>query len=356
MAKVPLEIVNVGIKKISNLSNIIDLLNKRQDAFYFSFINDDMAGAYRCGELGLLSTSEVYNVLFDFKKRVKGYHPHLIAIIDRRLDGKILTNLFSSFKMDSEKHNEGMAIFTLFGLPRILGRIPIEEYLLFELLSFAIRFLYGEGLIHNERRKCIFDKKTNKLDILDSMKQGQFCTNCKFILSQIIDEDQFIAIQNIFKIIRDVANSEDPLLVINTHIKSVQGHVPKVFLCHSSKDKDMVIRLATDLLGGGVQVWFDNWEIKVGENIVEKISSGIAESDYLAVVLSKSAVTSFWVQHEWTSMFMKAANEKKAKVLPILIEDCEIPTLLAPIRYANFKDDNLYNDSFRELLKSIRGA
>lgn len=40
--------------------------------------------------------------------------------------------------------------------------------------------------------------------------------------------------------------------------------MPSLFLSHSSADKTFVEKLAKDLEGVGVNVWFDKWEIKVG--------------------------------------------------------------------------------------------
>lgn len=39
--------------------------------------------------------------------------------------------------------------------------------------------------------------------------------------------------------------------------------MPSLFLSHSSADKTFVEKLAKDLEGVGVNVWFDKWEIKV---------------------------------------------------------------------------------------------
>ena len=57
--------------------------------------------------------------------------------------------------------------------------------------------------------------------------------------------------------------------------------------------------------------------------------------------------------NEWTSMFIQAVNEKKARILPILIEDCEIPPLLRPYRYVDFRDPDNYHLSFEKLLNAI---
>lgn len=68
--------------------------------------------------------------------------------------------------------------------------------------------------------------------------------------------------------------------------------VSKVFLSHSSADKAFVDRLASDLERVNVGVWYDKWEIRVGDLLIEKIEQGIKSNDYLAIVLSPSSVAS----------------------------------------------------------------
>jgi hypothetical protein len=70
------------------------------------------------------------------------------------------------------------------------------------------------------------------------------------------------------------------------------GTLPKVFMSHTSSDKPFVARLAADLARIGVGVWYDSWEIRGGESIVEKINERLSANDHLVVVLSPASVRS----------------------------------------------------------------
>ena len=70
---------------------------------------------------------------------------------------------------------------------------------------------------------------------------------------------------------------------------------PTVFISHSSKNKPFVEELISDLKREDVDVWFDKWEIHVGDSILQKIEEGLNNKDYLAIVLSKDSVKSEWV-------------------------------------------------------------
>ena len=66
--------------------------------------------------------------------------------------------------------------------------------------------------------------------------------------------------------------------------------MPTIFLSHTSIDKPFVEKLAKDLENIGINVWYDKYEIKVGESILWKIDEGIRESEYLGIVISKEVV------------------------------------------------------------------
>lgn len=113
--------------------------------------------------------------------------------------------------------------------------------------------------------------------------------------------------------------------------------MPKIFISHSSKDQGFARQLASDLAELGYQPWLDEWEIKVGECIVSKIQKGLDECEYVIVVLSRNSVTSGWVDREWKDKYWDEVKTGKITVLPVLIDDCEIPSLLKTKKYADFR-------------------
>ncbi|MFH0794009.1 MAG: toll/interleukin-1 receptor domain-containing protein [bacterium] len=126
------------------------------------------------------------------------------------------------------------------------------------------------------------------------------------------------------------------------------GNKARVFISHSSRDKEFVRKLVGELEKQSLNVWFDEREIKVGDSIVGKISDGLKDSDYLVVVLSKASVASPWVREELNAALMEDISNKGCAVLPVLIEDCEIPPLLKPRLYADFRKD--FDSGLRKLL------
>jgi len=68
------------------------------------------------------------------------------------------------------------------------------------------------------------------------------------------------------------------------------------FLSHSSKDKDIVRDVAERLRKDGLRVWFDEWEIRPGDSIPDKIEAGLQGARVLVLCMSAHAFGSDWAQ------------------------------------------------------------
>src|SRR5689334_12668918 len=113
-----------------------------------------------------------------------------------------------------------------------------------------------------------------------------------------------------------------------------------VFLCHSSRDKAVVRRVAADLRKAGIPLWFDEEQINIGDNFIVKISDGLAGSAYILVFLSPSFLTSEWVKQEWSSQFYDEITSKSPKVIPLLLDDLpeDVPPPVALLRAKRYVD------------------
>lgn len=128
----------------------------------------------------------------------------------------------------------------------------------------------------------------------------------------------------------------------------------KMFLCHSSDDKVFVDKLANGIQGSAIYLWYDKWNIKVGDSIVDEIDKGIKESEYLGIVISSKSLESGWVKKELNVAIMAELEKKKVVVLPILIEDVwdKVPNFLIEKKYADFRTS--YEEGLEELLDKIK--
>lgn len=129
------------------------------------------------------------------------------------------------------------------------------------------------------------------------------------------------------------------------------GGAKIAFLSHSSVDKPFVRQLASDLKSHGIQVWLDEQNIKVGESIPEKISQGLAESDYFVFITSESSVSSEWVKKELNSALVTEVEKRAVHVLPIKLDGSKVPNAIADKKYADFSSS--YRNGLTELLQAM---
>ena len=115
--------------------------------------------------------------------------------------------------------------------------------------------------------------------------------------------------------------SEIPSLVHNTGfvLNEDAGIEPSydVFISHASEDKDEVVRpLAKALTGKGVSVWYDEFELRIGDSLRRKIDKGLANSRFGIVVVSRDFIKKGWTNYELDGIITKAVSGEQI-LLPI---------------------------------------
>jgi hypothetical protein len=90
-----------------------------------------------------------------------------------------------------------------------------------------------------------------------------------------------------------------------------------VFISHASEDKDAVVRpLAESLRQAGLDVWYDEFELKIGDSLRRKIDSGLASSRFGVVVLSNDFIRKGWTNYELDGLVTRAVSGEQV-LLPI---------------------------------------
>jgi hypothetical protein len=95
------------------------------------------------------------------------------------------------------------------------------------------------------------------------------------------------------------------------------GRIYDVFISHASEDKDAVVRpLANALKDAGLQVWYDEFELKIGDSLRRKIDAGLARSRFGVVVLSKAFLTKGWTNYELDGIITRTVSGEQV-LLPV---------------------------------------
>jgi hypothetical protein len=131
---------------------------------------------------------------------------------------------------------------------------------------------------------------------------------------------------------------------------------PKVFLSHASEDKDRFVRdFARQLRENGVDAWLDQWEMKPGDSLVKKIfEEGLKEARAVIIVLSKVSVEKPWVREELNTSVVNKIS-RGIQLIPVVIDDCEVPESLRSTYWQRVDDLADYSKSFQSILSAIFG-
>lgn len=89
------------------------------------------------------------------------------------------------------------------------------------------------------------------------------------------------------------------------------------FISHASEDKDSFVRaLAEALQAKGARVWYDEFTLKVGDSLREKIDQGLLQSRYGIVIISRSFIVKKWPKRELDGL-VSLEVDGQSRILPI---------------------------------------
>ena len=93
-----------------------------------------------------------------------------------------------------------------------------------------------------------------------------------------------------------------------------------VFICHASEDKKSFVKpLAEELRRQNIEVWYDEFSLKIGDSLRRSIEIGLRESLLGIVVISKNFFNKEWPQKELDVLLLKEMKGRKV-ILPIWLE------------------------------------
>ena len=131
---------------------------------------------------------------------------------------------------------------------------------------------------------------------------------------------------------------------------------PLVYLAHGSEDKETIVRpLAYRLMEKGIDVWFDNWEIRAGDSLRQKMEEGLGNCTHFVVMLTPTSIKKPWVNAEIDAAFVRRiAGVSKLIALRCGIELTGLPPFLAAQLSPVYRDGS--GEDFERLVADIHGV
>lgn len=147
----------------------------------------------------------------------------------------------------------------------------------------------------------------------------------------------------------DLSDPDQIPAALDAHTQS-----PQVFLAYSHKDREYADRLATDLKDRGIRVWYDIYEIRPGDSILQRLNDGLSTSGYMLAVLSEASVASHWATKEMEMAMQRESKGKWPRVIPVLIDNVQLPAFLASKVYIDLREN--YEHGLERIIQAIRSA
>lgn len=131
---------------------------------------------------------------------------------------------------------------------------------------------------------------------------------------------------------------------------------PKAFISHASEDKErFVVEFAESLRSHGVEAWLDKWELRAGDSLVDRIfEEGIKEASAFIIILSSISVAKPWVKEELNAGFVRRIAGK-CRIIPILIDECEVPECLKSTLWERVCPQDCIKDVAAKIANQIHG-
>jgi hypothetical protein len=129
-----------------------------------------------------------------------------------------------------------------------------------------------------------------------------------------------------------------------------------VFIAHASEDKEAVARpLAHALQNAGLAVWYDEFELRIGDSLRRKIDKGVANSRFGVVVLSRKFFEKGWPNYELDGLVTKGVSGEQV-ILPIWHDISKAEVLKFSPSLADKLARNTSMHTVEEIAEVVRGG
>jgi TIR domain len=89
-----------------------------------------------------------------------------------------------------------------------------------------------------------------------------------------------------------------------------------VFISYAGEDRAVASELATELRQMRFQVWYDRFELRSGDRILDRINDGLNNSEYGVLIVSAQFLAKPWPRYE-TDVLVRNEIEGRKKLLPV---------------------------------------
>jgi hypothetical protein len=87
--------------------------------------------------------------------------------------------------------------------------------------------------------------------------------------------------------------------------KTAANNTPQLYFAHAFENRDIAKPLAQRMMADGIDVWFDEWEIRTGDSLRRKMEAGLANCTHFLALLTPQSLGKPWVETEIDAGFLR---------------------------------------------------
>lgn len=126
----------------------------------------------------------------------------------------------------------------------------------------------------------------------------------------------------------------------------------KVFISYCHANRGIVLQVTEEMEKAGINLWLDKQEIDAGDSILEKVMSGIEESDLSIIFVSRNTVDAQFARHELRTIWNKIIYNQK-KWFIVKLDDVDMESVYPGLsQYLYYDMQN--NSDINNLIKAVK--
>lgn len=270
MSKFPIDIINFNSEFKKEIETAIEIANKTQNEFQFSFVPQNIKSKYELLNFENITAEEFMPDAEQIRDEHKGYFPYMLFITESSVSDDGWGNLFGTTYID-----KGFSILTSHSVAdTIIPKDKMVAYFVYYLPRMALKFVLKDKYNHYEASDngCLFDFCEIKSDIIKSMRAGAFCDNCK---REILKNKMPIS-ENQFNAISQLMSKSGELLANGIELKKT-----KIFIGSSTEGLNVARKIKSGLrYDAHVDTWADGIFDKPSQSYIEVLEKAVVDFDY----------------------------------------------------------------------------
>jgi hypothetical protein len=133
-----------------------------------------------------------------------------------------------------------------------------------------------------------------------------------------------------------------------------------IFISYNTADIEfaelLVKRIEQESYQGSLlKCFYAPWDIEPGENLLLKIETALQKSRFVGIIISPDWLKSDWTTLERSIPVYQDPAGIKARIIPILRRNCDIPASIQILKWLDFRNDQAFPKEIKKLLARLTG-